>query len=79
AQRLADLTGQRVARASYEETTALGAALFAGLGAGLYPDVEAAAAARPTTEPSAPALDPALRQIGQARWRDAVRRVLSHG
>jgi glycerol kinase len=79
AQRLADLTGQKVARASYEETTALGAALFAGLGAGLYPDVEAAAAARPTTEPSTPALDPDLRHAGQLRWRDAVRRVLSHG
>ncbi len=79
AQRLADLTGQRVARARYEETTALGAALFAGLGAGLYADVAAAAAARPTTEPSTPALDPDLRQAGQARWRDAVRRVLSHG
>lgn len=79
AQRLADLTGQRVARASYEETTALGAALFAGLGAGLYADVQAAAAARPATEPSVPALDPDLRLAGHARWRDAVRRVLSHG
>jgi glycerol kinase len=36
-QRLADLTGMPVHRASYLETTALGAALFAGLGAGVYP------------------------------------------
>ncbi|MCG9916074.1 MAG: glycerol kinase GlpK [Phenylobacterium sp.] len=78
AQRLADLTGQRVARASYEETTALGAALFAGVGAGLYADVAAAAAARPTTEAADPTLVPAERQVGQSRWRDAVRRVLSH-
>jgi glycerol kinase len=33
-QRLADLTGIPVHRASYQETTALGAALFAGVGAG---------------------------------------------
>jgi glycerol kinase len=78
AQRLADLTGQRVARASYEETTALGAALFAGVGAGLYADVAAAAAARPTTEAADPTLASAERQVGQSRWRDAVRRVLSH-
>ncbi|MDP2215080.1 glycerol kinase GlpK [Phenylobacterium sp.] len=78
AQRLADLTGQRVARASYEETTALGAALFAGLGAGLYPDLAAAASARPTTEPADPSFSDADRAAGQARWRDAVRRVLSH-
>lgn len=78
AQRLADLTGQRVARASYEETTALGAALFAGVGAGFYADVAAAAAARPTTEAADPTLAPAERQAGQGRWRDAVRRVLSH-
>ncbi|MEJ0067113.1 MAG: hypothetical protein WDM85_18280 [Caulobacteraceae bacterium] len=37
AQRLADLTGLVVGRASYQETTALGAALFAGLGAGCSP------------------------------------------
>lgn len=78
AQRLADLTGQRVARASYEETTALGAALFAGVGAGLYADVAAAAAARPSTEAADPTLAAAERQVGQGRWRDAVRRVLSH-
>jgi len=79
AQRLADLTHQSVARASYEETTALGAALFAGLGAGLYPDVEAAAAARPRTEPAEPTLSASERAAGRARWRDAVRRALSHG
>ncbi|MFZ5730206.1 MAG: glycerol kinase GlpK [Pseudomonadota bacterium] len=77
AQRLADLTGQRVARASYQETTALGAALFAGLGAGLYASLEEAAAARPRTEAAEPALDPEARARRQARWRDAVGRTLS--
>lgn len=77
AQRLADLTGQAVARARYEETTALGAALFAGLGAGIYASVEEAAAARPTTEPSAPQTSPADREVARKRWREAVGRVLS--
>ena len=77
AQRLADLTGQRVARAAYQETTALGAALFAGLGAGLYASLEEAAAARPRTEAAEPALDPQDRARRQARWRDAVGRTLS--
>ncbi|MEI7572818.1 MAG: glycerol kinase GlpK, partial [Phenylobacterium sp.] len=36
-QKLADLTRVPVGRAAYEETTALGAALFAGIGCGLYP------------------------------------------
>ena len=77
AQRLADLTGQAVARARYEETTALGAALFAGVGAGVFADVAEAAAARPTTDPATPALDAAARQAGRTRWREAVGRVLS--
>jgi glycerol kinase len=74
-QRLADLTGADVARAAYQETTALGAALFAGLGAGLYRDVETAARARPATDAFAPALDKHRREAAYARWLDAVARV----
>jgi glycerol kinase len=77
AQRLADITGVPVGRAAYRETTALGAALFAGLGSGLYPDVESAAAARPEAEPFTPALDDASRDAALARWRDAVGRVVA--
>jgi glycerol kinase len=73
AQRLADLTGVSVGRAVYQETTALGAALFAGVGAGLYGDL--AAAVRLATEPFAPKLDPDRRAAGRLRWLDAVRRV----
>ena len=43
AQRLADLTGLEVARADYAEATALGAALFAGIGAGLFASMDEAA------------------------------------
>jgi len=76
-QRLADLTGVAVARAQYRETTALGAALFAGVGCGLYSDVETAAKARPRTERHAPQLDPHEREATYARWLDAVERVRS--
>jgi glycerol kinase len=74
-QRLADLTGVGVCRASYQETTALGAALFAGLGAGVYQDVVEAAAARPTTESYRPDMDSRRREAAYARWLDAVARV----
>jgi glycerol kinase len=76
-QRLADLTGISVCRATYGEATALGAALFAGVGAGVYRDVEEAAAARPNTEPFAPAMDNHRREAAYARWLDAVARVRS--
>ena len=75
AQRLADLTGLGVARAAYLETTALGAALFAGVGAGLYADLEAAAHARPDTELHTPRLGQHERETAYARWLDAVARV----
>ncbi|HEX7943794.1 MAG TPA: glycerol kinase GlpK [Phenylobacterium sp.] len=76
-QRLADLTGVGVSRATYQETTALGAALFAGVGAGVYRDVEEAAASRPKTEAYAPAPGAAPRERAYARWLDAVARVRS--
>ncbi|WP_304164297.1 glycerol kinase GlpK [Phenylobacterium aquaticum] len=74
-QRLADLTGVAVGRASYQETTALGAALFAGLGAGVFPTLEAAAAARPSTDRHEPGPNSHAREGAYARWLDAVARV----
>jgi glycerol kinase len=76
-QRLADLTGIGVCRATYGETTALGAALFAGVGAGVYRDLEEAAASRPGTERYAPTMDVHRREAAYARWLDAVGRVRS--
>jgi len=75
AQRLADLTGVQVCRATYQETTALGAALFAGVGSGVYADLAQAAAARPGTEEFAPKMDSSRREAAYARWLDAVARV----
>jgi glycerol kinase len=77
-QRLADLTGVGVCRATFEETTALGAALFAGVGAGVYRDVEEAAQARPKTESYAPQLGQDARERAYARWLDALNRVRSN-
>lgn len=74
-QRLADLTGVRVCRSTYQETTALGAALFAGVGAGVYRDVAEATASRPRTEGYGPRRDEAFREAAYARWLDAVARV----
>ncbi len=75
AQRLADLTGLRVARADFPETTALGAALLAGLASGVFETLETAAARRPEHEPFAPALAAAERDALRARWRDAIERT----
>ena len=75
ARRLADLTGVQVCRATYQETTALGAALFAGVGAGIYADLAEAAAARPGAEDYAPEMEPSRREAAYARWLDAVARV----
>jgi glycerol kinase len=74
-QRLADLTGIGVRRAVFQETTALGAALFAGLGAGLYTDIASAAEVRPEADPFTPAMPTTAREAAYARWLDAVARV----
>jgi glycerol kinase len=76
-QRLADLTGIPVHRARYQETTALGAALFAGVGAGVFASVEEAVKARPEAELLEPALEIDTRERAYARWLDALPRVRS--
>ncbi len=77
AQRLADLCGQPVCRVDYAETTALGAALFAGVGCGLFGSVEEATAAAPSGDTLAPMLSEHERERAYARWLDAVARVRS--
>lgn len=74
-QRLSDLTGMTVQRASYLETTALGVALFAGLGAGVFASIEEAAAARPSAEALTPSMSLHHREAAYSRWLDAVPRV----
>jgi glycerol kinase len=55
----------------------LGAALFAGLAAGIYASVEDAAAHRPKSEVLRPSIESHLRESAYARWLDAVPRVRS--
>jgi glycerol kinase len=45
------------------------------VGAGVYRDVEEAAAARPQTEGYAPQMPASRREAAYARWLDAVARV----
>lgn len=75
AQRLADITGLEVARADYSDATALGAAMFAGIGAGVFSGLEEAARARPAADVHAPAWSDARRRTAYSRWDTAVARL----
>jgi glycerol kinase len=73
----ADLLGRPVVRPAVTEVTALGAAALAGLGAGVWPGLDALAAARFGPEPRT--FQPAMPAETRARlihdWRRAVQRV----
>ncbi|WP_435020512.1 glycerol kinase GlpK [Tundrisphaera sp. TA3] len=75
----ADLLGLPLLRASQVESTALGAALLAGLGIGLFsgPD-EAAALIEANGRAFTPARDEAWRTAASARWHHAVQTVRGH-
>jgi glycerol kinase len=68
----ADLLGLPVERPAMVETTALGAALFAGLAAGLFPDTGAIRKSRRVDRVFAPQTD---RSAGVRDWRRAVERA----
>jgi len=72
---LADVCGVPVERPACTETTALGAALLAGLGAGLYPGTAALSALWRRAARWEPALSPDERAERLAGWRAAVQRV----
>ena len=74
-QRLADLTGLAVDRPKVTETTALGAAYLAGLGAGLFQDEKDIAARWALDRRFIPALKTAERDRLYAGWKSAVSRV----
>jgi glycerol kinase len=76
AQRLADLTGVIVERSDETEATALGAALFAGVGVGLW-DMEGAARLRPKAQRFEPQLASPAREAARTLWLGAVARVVS--
>jgi glycerol kinase len=79
AQCLADTLGLPVERPRFTETTILGAAALAGLGAGFYPSLDALAGRWQRDALFEPHQDAARREEGYAGWRDAVARVRSGG
>jgi glycerol kinase len=68
-QLLADATGAEVLRPREVETTALGAALLAGLGVGALPDLAACRALAPPAARIQPRTDAAARVRERAAWR----------
>jgi glycerol kinase len=76
AQDLADVLGLTVERPHFVETTALGAAMLAGVGCGMFGSLEEAAAMRGAVEKFEPAMAPAVREARLAGWKQAVEGVL---
>jgi glycerol kinase len=73
AQDLADMLGITVERPGFVETTALGAAMLAATGAGLYPSLDAAAQAmRGELAKFTPQLAAGVREERLTRWRKAL-------
>ena len=79
AQDLADMLGLEVERPAFVETTALGAAMLAGVGAGLYASLDDAAAMRGAVRRFAPAMDESTRAARLEGWERAVDAVLGLG
>jgi glycerol kinase len=76
AQDLADILAIDVERPHFIETTALGAAMLAGVGCGLYGSLEEAAIMRGQVERFSPAMADTVRQTRLSGWADALKRVL---
>ena len=77
AQDLADMLDLTVERPAFVESTALGAAMLAATGAGLYPDLATAARSmRGTATRFIPALDDTQRKTRLAGWQSALAKVL---
>ena len=75
----ADLLGLPVQRSPQPESTALGAALLAGLGVGLWPDpATAAALLQDGGRVFSPNQDETWRSAALTRWRRAVETVRRH-
>ena len=75
AQDMADMLALPVDRPADVETTALGAAMLAGVGVGLFASLEAASTMRRAGTRFTPALDEGTRQARLAAWRALVGKV----
>jgi len=76
AQDLADVLDLPVERPGFVETTALGAAMLAGVGCGLFRSLEEASTMRGAVQAFVPAMDAPVRQGRLAAWHEALERVL---
>jgi glycerol kinase len=76
-QDLADSLGVTVERPRVIETTALGAAMLAGVGAGLFADLAAASAMAAPDRSFEPGIDALARTSRRTRWAHAVRQTLA--
>ena len=76
-QDLADTLGIPVERPRVIETTALGAAMLAGVGAGLFASLEGASAMAKPDRVFAPLIDADARAMRRAAWARAVRQALT--
>jgi glycerol kinase len=75
----ADVLGLPIQRSPQSESTALGAGLLAGLGAGIWPDpATGVRCLEAGGRRFLPARDDAWRTRVRARWRDAVKSVIEH-
>jgi glycerol kinase len=77
AQDLADVLGLAVERPDFVETTALGAAMLAGVGAGLFGSLGEASAMRGAVRRFAPEMAAEARSARLAGWRKAVSAALA--
>jgi glycerol kinase len=76
AQDLADMLAIDVERPDFIETTALGAAMLAAVGCGIYDSLQSAAVMRGGVVRFTPSLNEDTRQTRLAGWSDALSRVL---
>ena len=79
AQDMADVVDMRVERPANIETTALGAAMLAGVGCGMFASLADAEVARGALTEFTPAMSADARAERTARWDRAVEAVLSVG
>ena len=77
AQDMADILAIPVERPAFAETTALGAAMLAGVGSGLFSGLEAASAMRGTVERFEPGMAVDVREARLAGWQRAVESVVA--
>jgi len=71
----ADLLGLPVIRPETVETTALGAAMLAGLGVGFWNDMEEVKQSWREERRFEPKIDPAAREVILTRWQEAIAKI----